>query len=248
MSEQTTAIALHQSQPVATIDDRPSDPMRLISAAMSAGVSVADLSRLFDLQERHEKQKAQEAYAEALTGFQRNCPRVYKARKTAGNFSFGYASLDDIDAVIRPILARYGIVIAFDSEHTTANNENVINVTVRVRVGAYYEDRRFGCPIPKDLRASDSQKWGAALSYAKRYALCAALNIVVTDEDNEQHLIGAETITATEMLDIRELLKSCPKDAESAMLNWLKVESLDLIPRKRFTEVVTALKKKAAAK
>lgn len=242
----TTSMIPAEPQPVRAV--APSDPMAMIQNAMASGVSIADLSRLFDLQERWEKQRAQEVFAEALTGFQRDCPRVHKARKTAGNFSFGYASLDDIDAVIRPILARYGVVIAFDSEHTTANNENVINVTVRVRVGSYYEDRKFGCPIPKDLRASDSQKWGAALSYAKRYALCAALNIVVTDEDDESKL-GPETITATQLLEIRDLLKACPKDTESNMLgNWLKLDSLDLIPRARFDEVVSNLKRKAAQK
>jgi hypothetical protein len=35
------------------------------------------------------------------------------------------------------------------------------------------------------MRVNETQKFGAALSYAKRYALQGALNIVVTDEDTD---------------------------------------------------------------
>ena len=242
----TTSI-MPAEQPVRA--DAPSaiTPMALLQTAIASGTSPNEMTELYALVKQMRADEAQERFAERLAEFQRDCPRIHKSRKTQGNFSFGYASLDDIDEKIRPILGRLGIVVTFDSEHTTANNENVINVTVRVRVGSYYEDRRFGCPIPKDLRASDSQKWGAALSYAKRYALCAALNIVVTDEDDESKL-GPDTITATQLLEIRDLLKQCPKDTESGLLNWLKLESLDLIPRGRLAEVVGNLKKKAAQK
>jgi len=242
----STSIIPAEPQPVRAVAQSMT-PMGLLQAAIDSGTPLSEMKELYALVQQMRLDEAQERFAERLAEFQRDCPRIHKSRKTQGNFSFGYASLDDIDEKIRPILGRLNIVVAFDSEHTTANNENVINVTVRVRVGSYYEDRKFGCPIPKDLRASDSQKWGAALSYAKRYALCAALNIVVTDEDDESKL-GGGTIDADQATELELLIRDVRAD-EAKFLAWAGVKSIADLPAGKYPEAVRMLRaKKGGAK
>lgn len=237
MNDQTTAVALQQPQPVATIDDRPSDPMRLISAAMAAGAKPNEMTELYALVKQMRNDEAQARFGERLAEFQALCPRIYKGRKTQGSMAFAYASLDDIDAVVRPILANLGIVVMFDSAHT----ENLITVTVRVRVGSYYEDRQFSCPPPKEMRVTEAQKYGAGLSYAKRYALCAALNIVVTDEDNEDRLGG--TIDADQLTELELLIRESGAN-ESKFLVWAGVKNLADLPAAKYGEAVKMLRAK----
>jgi hypothetical protein len=87
----------------------------------------------------------------------------------------------------------------------------------------------------------NSQKWGAALSYAKRYALCAALNIVVTDEDNEDQLgttIDADQLTEIELL-IRDVNADVPK-----FLAWAGVKTLAELPAAKYAEAARMLRSK----
>lgn len=222
----------------------------LIQQALAQGIDPDKLAKMFDLHEKWQQARAQERYAEALAAFQAECPRIKKSRTTkGGKWNFQYASLDDIDEVIRPLLAKHGITISFNSEHSVADKANVINVTCRIRVGSYFEDEKFGCPVPVDLNASQPQQWGAALSYAKRYALCAALNIVVTDEDTDAAGV-VTTITAVEMVQLEDLIRE-KKVNVAHFLKWVgdfepkgAIESLELMPRVKFTKALDGLKNK----
>ena len=76
MDEPTTALA--QREPVAT------DPMGLIAAAIERGMGAAELTGFFALQERHERNQAEGAFARAITAFQAEMPPIHKARAVRG--------------------------------------------------------------------------------------------------------------------------------------------------------------------
>lgn len=253
MTEQTTAIALHQSQPVANASSaRASGPMALIETALASGATPEQLTELYAIYRQWMADEAQRVYANALADFQAECPQIEKKKPVvnkSGDLMYKFSSLEDVDVLIRPLLAKHRIVVTVDPQRIEGG---FMHARCRVRVGSYYEDYTLPIPMAAIQAANATQAALGTLSYVRRGLICAALNVVCCGEDNdgrdEGNDAGPETITATEMLDIRELLKSCPKDTESAMLDWLKVESLDLIPRKRLAEVVQALKKKAAQK
>lgn len=243
----TTMIAEREDARVA--EHQPAAPqsgsmLPVIERAIANGVDPDKLSKMLDLHERWTEARAKEAFGNALAEFQARCPAIVKKRETkGGKWSFSYASLDDVMRVAQPILADCRISVAFDSEHKTSDKgPAVINVTVRVRVGSYSEDRKFGCPIPTDLNASQPQQWGAALSYAKRYALCAALNIVVTDEDNDAVDV-IETISATQMIELETLIQEKAVNLDR-FLEWAGCESLDRMPVVKFRQAVDFLKAK----
>ncbi len=201
---------------------------------------------MLDLHERWMQARAAEKFGAALAAFQAECPQIHKSRTTkGGKWNFTYASLDDVMRVATPIMARHGISTAFDSEHVAQDKgPAVINVTVRVRVGSYSEDRKFGCPVPTDLNASQPQQWGAALSYAKRYALCAAMNIVVTDEDQDAANV-MDYITMDQASQIERLLKESGANRQR-FFEWAQIEGLEDMQKADFAKAVDMLQRKKA--
>ena len=196
-----------QPQPLAVAPAPQPTPMAMIAVAIEKGMTPECLEKLCSLQERHERQQAHDRFGEALAGFQRDCPTVFKGRAGArGN----YASYEDIMAVAKPHLGRHGISVSFEVNTET---EGRLMIGVRVQVGRHAEDRTFPFVIPTDLKANDSQRFGAALSYAKRHALCAALNIVVSDarEDNDADAVE-KFLTEQQAEHLKQLLQEAQAD------------------------------------
>jgi len=210
------------------------NPMLMLQSLIERGADPAKLEKMMDLVERWEKNQAAQAFGAALAKFQELCPPIVKWRETKAKpgteFAFKYASFDDVMAAARPHLATCGIACAFDSEHKEESGVASLKVTVRIRVGSYFEDRTFTCPVPKDLKASEPQRYGAALSYAKRYALCAALNIVGTDQDDDaqtQH----DYLTEQQKAALVEFIRHVGMKVSdvSALCRWLEVADIDHI-------------------
>jgi len=221
---------------------RPADPMSLIEASVDKGVSPDQLGKLMELQERWDRNRAAEGFAAALTEFQKRCPSIFKCRKTTDGKA--YASFDDVMRVIAPHLAAVGLCVSFDVEHVGESaNLNIITI---LRHGTHEHRTRFSCPVPAEMRVNSTQKMGAALSYAKRYGLCAALNLVVTDEDSDGSGLGdgpAPTITEAQAVQLREMLEASGGDVPK-FLNWAKVESIEALPADKFQTAYDTLKRK----
>ena len=216
------------------------NPLAIIQSAVDRGMEPAHLTQLFDLQERWEKNRAAERFGEAMARFQSNCPVVHKAKqaKSSGNFQgYTYASYDDVMRAAGPILKECGLAISFSTEQV----EKQLKVTCRIRHGIHYEDHSLTVPVP-DMRVSDTQKYGGAKSYAKRYALCAALNIVTSDEDNDAEGLH-ESINGNQLADLNDMLMS--RIADPKRFNeYFGISRLDDLPVSRFQEAMTMLEKK----
>lgn len=191
-------------------------PMALIQLGIQSGMDVGAMERLYALAERHEENEGRRAFGVAIASFQSDMPAIEKTRKAD---RFKYAGFDDIMLIAKPIASKHGICIGFDSDH----GEGVIRVTCRLRVGSYHEDKSLTVPVSTKLAVSNTQQYGAALSYAKRYCLCAALNIVVTDEDNESKL--EPQITEDHANEIDDLLKRSKSNA-AQFLKYIERDSL----------------------
>jgi hypothetical protein len=180
-----------------------------LQVAIERGADPQVLLQMMELQERYDRNRAAEAFGEAITKFQSLCPIVHKGRSTKDSGAFGYtfASYDDIVRAASPALKECGLAVSFSTEHV----EHGIKVTCRIRHGIHAEDCTLTVPVPNTLKVSDTQKYGAALSYAKRYALCAALNIVVSDEDSDAAGMH-EVISESDFRALEQLLMESNSD------------------------------------
>lgn len=224
-----------QVQPTTAIARVEPTPMMLIQSAIDHGIDIDKLERLFELQQRWEADQGKKAFAEAIAAFQNEMPPIEKKRKAD---RFTYAGFDDIMAVARPILSKHGITIGFDTQQ---QENGQIKVTARLRVGSYHEDRSFAVPVNNQIRVSNTQQFGATLSYAKRYCLCAALNIVTVGEDKEGDL--REFVNKEQIAELSDLLKRTGSDIPK-FLQWAEADSISEMTVATFHEAVPMLKRK----
>lgn len=179
------------------------NPMSLLAKAIDSGMDVEKLGRLMDLAERWQANQAAVALKAALAGFSRDCPPVEKKRTAdaGGKFGYQFASYDDVNRVAKPHMATHGLSISYDTESPVVGK---VKVTARVsHEGGGSMTTTLEVPIPV-MSVNDTQRFGAAVSYAKRFAMCAALNIVVTDEDVDG--AGLEFITDAEAGELSDML------------------------------------------
>lgn len=231
----------------------PAEPLALIEQAIAKGYDPAHLGQLMDLQERWERNRAAERFAAAISAFQAAVPVVLKERvaKINDDWSYNFAGYDDIMRQIAPLLAKYQIVITFSSDQIPQVG---IKTTCRVRVGVHFEDHTLTVPIPQ-MKVNDTQKFGAALSYAKRYALCAALNIVVSNEDDDAAK-QLDNVDEEEVAALRDLIETKQVDLPR-FLSWAfgkefvvpkgkeaQLKSLELMTRAEWPKAMDMLRRK----
>lgn len=124
-------------------------------------------------------------WAKAFVGAQAEMPEITKAKsvtvrtKTGGSYEYSYADLPTIVEKVRPHLAKHGLAVAQNVETI----EGALHVTTIVHHSSG-EKEEFGPIIFPG--GHDAQSAGSAITYARRYSLCAALNIAADDDDDGQ--------------------------------------------------------------
>ena len=230
---------------IATVDT--SQFMRLIEIAVQANADPDRLGKLMDLQERWELSKAAEAYGNALAAFQAECPPIHKGRTVDLGKGSGprYAGLDDIMAVAQPILSKHGLSVSYSADIA----EGKLHAVCKVRKGRHTETNEITLPVPDQMRVNDTQKMGAAFSYAKRYALCAALNITVTDQDTDASNLNADTYITEHQADtIAAFLERMSESDKASFYKWAGCPTLNKFPASKYQSAIRSLKQKLGDK
>lgn len=213
-------------------------PLTILSAAVASGIDPDKLGRLMELAEGWEKNRAAERFADAVSQFQAECPVIFKSRTAkVKDWQYAFASYDDVMREAAPVLAKCGIALTFSTEPAPGG----LKVTCRVRVGTHYEDHALTVPLPQ-MTVNDTQRFGAALSYAKRYALCAALNIVVTDEDDDA-VTQLTNIDEAQRAELERLIGEKNVDMPR-FLAWAGVDDLARLPAADFPKALDMLRRK----
>lgn len=213
-------------------------PMELMQSFIEKGGDPKDLTVMVDLKERIDRNNAAEAYAEAVAEFQSRCPPIHKGREVRA-MGYSFASFDDIMRVVQPILRDCGLSVAF----STKMIDGMIEATCTVRHGIHSEPHTVTLPLPGGMKVNDTQKAGAALSYAKRYSLCGALNIVVTDDDTDA--AGMETVSEAEADTLDNMIRESGANRKK-FLDWAGVEKLSEFPASKYQRGLDMLRKKLA--
>ena len=119
--------------------------------------------------------------APAFHKFQKDCETP---KKTAENKHIGnkYAPLDAILEVVTPALTENGLFHVQDTINGENNHIGVKTIVYHVS-GEFFEFETLWLPIGSKITA---QAIGSAISYARRYALCAALGIMAESDDDGQ--------------------------------------------------------------
>lgn len=149
----------------------------------------------------------------ALVGAQADFKTLPKDKK---GYNYRYTDLDTVVTLVRPVLAKHGLGF-LQSPSMSADGKMTLTTRLFSKDGEWLEDTT---PIPdfdlaggKGGKANVLQSAGAAITYMKRYALCAMLGIS-SDEDTD----GAEWTKPETKGDQQQKPQPFPKTEESDRL------------------------------
>lgn len=202
----------------------PADnPLAILHLALQGGADPAKLEKLMDLADRWKSDRAAEAFATAMNAAQSSMPCVVKDK--ANSFtSTKYASLENVNSVIRPVYTLNGFSLSYGTEDSKL--EGHVRVVCDVaHVGGC--TRRYHLDLPMDgagakggSNKSAAQAMGSSLSYARRYLALMIFNVTVADQDIDGNAADAlDTITEQDCLDIDGLILDKKIDA-GRFLQW----------------------------
>jgi len=236
----------------------PATDIELIQRMIEQKADPAQLEKFMDLLERANRRRAEEQFNQAMNVCQAEMPAVIRQSKNAQTGST-YASLDDINPIVKPVYTRYGFSLSFSEAECPLPEHKRTICDIRHRGG--HSVQRFidlpldgvgakGNPIGNMNRVQAGVSTG---TYGQRVLLCRIFNLSIADNDND----GAgllDTLIRAEVDELEAMLTESGAD-RARFFAWVtsiqnKVEVADLagILRKNFGIVKDRLNSKIAEK
>lgn len=196
----------------------PEQPGTLLSAIVTMAcdpkVDVAKLDALLKMQERLEERQAEREFAAAYSRLSAKLPRIKKEGtidlgkddKGKARGAIPFARWEDIDKIIRPLMAEEGFSLLFTSlQRAETGGGLIVTGTLMHRDG---HSRSASMPLPLDTGPgrNNLQAGGSTLSYGKRYCAEMLLNIVREGADDDGRAGGAKRITPDQLAELRRLM------------------------------------------
>lgn len=158
----------------------------LIAQAIDKNVPVETMEKLLAMRRELREEDATEKFNSAMAQFQAKCPTIGKTKKVMEkdnvHVRYQYAPLDAIVEQVKSVLADCGLSYSIDVEQ----DDKYLGVVCKVTHEAGHSEKSsFKVPIGSEGYMSDVQKYGARLTFAKRYAFCNAFGILTGDEDTD---------------------------------------------------------------
>lgn len=215
-----------------------------IQQAIKANLPIETMEKLFALYERDKAGRAKEAYINALSKFQSECPVIQKTKKVMNKdgrtVRYQYAPLEDIIAQIKKPLTDNHLSYRWEVENKPDFIKAVAIITHEL---GHSENSTFEVPIDKEGFMTAPQKYASALTFAKRYSLCDALGISTADEDTDATDVDKQPDAKSDKAKIVLLLRRLghepteKKDFEKVVKNLTKLPLIE----KNYSEVVNRL-------
>lgn len=222
---------------------------KMLEAVLEKGLTsdnVGAVERLVELYERMQAKDAEKQFAAAFVALQSEMPAIQASKAVPdkyGNIKYKFAPYEAIMQIVRPLIEKHGFTLTFSMNIAEGR---VIQSCTLTHVGGHSRTNQFMARIGGGPPgSSDAQADGAASTYAKRFALCNALNIICEQDtdgkDDARH--EGEPISKDKAAYLRELVHET-KSNEAQFLLFAGATSYDTIGSSRYDACVTALMKK----
>lgn len=223
--------------------------MRLIS---DPNIPADKMQVILQMQKDIMAESRREAFQAAFSEMAMELPRVNKrgmvelvkadGRKVG---SYRYMKYEDMDAIIRPIINRYGFSLSFSTD--VEGDKNILRGKL-MHDGGHYESSKLALPPDTGPGRNPLQAMGSTLSYEKRYMAELLLNIVRSGEDDDG--IGAMTakITPEQVATLVNLLADTHTKPDAFLKMFVtEATKLEEIPQRDFARLRNALEAKLRA-
>lgn len=191
--------------------------MAVISrAAADPSCDIDKLERLMAMHERMQARDAQAEFNAAMAAMQSDIPSIAErgAIVVNGQKRSDYATFEDINDVIKPIMQVHGFAITFKVENVAAG----LSVTgILMHRAGHRESTTMLLPLDTSGSKNAVQAVGSSTSYGKRYVMSALLNLTTRGEDDDGHAaVPSATVTTIQALQLQALLDKCSDKAKEA--------------------------------
>lgn len=182
-----TAVVIAEARELPAIQERENTSVEaFITQAITQGVPVETMEKLLAMRRELKSEQATQAFIAAMASFQAKCPIITKDKivyeKNSDKIRYKFAPLDSIINQVREFIGKNGLSYTIDVKNEDGRLTAMCKIT---HILGHSEISSFEVPIDRDSYMSAPQKYAAASTFAKRYALCNALGILTGDEDTD---------------------------------------------------------------
>ena len=172
---------------------------------------------------------------------------------------YNYRSCEDIFEAVKPLLAKYGLILICTDELVEIGGRNYVKATARLINTSGLGGEISNCAYAREEETKKgmdgSQITGASSSYARKYALNGLFLIDDTRDSDVTNTHGKEVPEKEEKKETKsggkvserqmELIKKLvPDENWKAMLDWAGVEKLEDMSMQKASELIAQKTKK----
>ena len=200
-------------------DEVPDSLIQFLARAVrDPGIDVSKLQAIYQMQREIVADDRRERFHEAMNAVQGEMQAVVRNTKNTETGS-KYATLEAVDAAIRPIYAKHGFSLSFSE----ANNDDGPEIKIQcvVRRGGHEETHHLSAMSdtvgPKGTpNKTNVQGVGSSVSYLRRYLTCMIFNIALRDDNDGNRQRANDIIgdlpTRAQVDELYKLLAECSAD------------------------------------
>lgn len=171
-----------QAREIATTEVQ-AGPLAMAMQAMKAGMSIADMRGMLELQKDWEANEARKAYVQAMSEFKRNPPEIFKRKEVAfSGTQYMHATLGDVTQAIMQALAEHGISHRWDTVQD--GGQIVVTCILTHKLGHSESTRLEGAPDDSGKK-NRIQQVASTVTYLQRYTLLAATGLATKDIEDD---------------------------------------------------------------
>ena len=197
-AKKTVAVAAKPpSRAVVAAEKRePTSMLAVIArAASDPKCNPENMRAMLDMQKEIMAEEARRAFTDSYIAMQAMMPTInakgriiIPAKDGKKEQNTPYAKFNDIIKVVNPVLRQHGFTLSFATEPSTDGSRLIVKGFLDHTAG---HQRMTSFPLPAEVSGSKNnvQGWGSSMSYGKRYATIALLNII-SEAMEEQDLDG----------------------------------------------------------
>ena len=206
--------------------------------------SAATAEKMADLLLKIKAVDARQAFAEAKAALQADLPPIVVTKSIPGRDGVvrsTYAPYEEIMEKVQPFLVKHGFSLSFTTE---VDEKRMTVFCTLTHLAGHSETNKFAVRCTGGPPGcSDAQADGSNHSYARRYALCDALNISI-DHDTDARLEGG-LVSAQVAAELEKAVKATKSD-KAAFLAFAEAATFAEIRESKVGVLRAALAKKAA--
>ena len=196
-------------------DDAPATSMMnfIAQALRDPSIEVSKLEALLRMQREVRADQARELFTQALQAAQSEVPQIEKNGTVdlgGGKGSYKFATEEDQDKVLRPIMDRHGFTLMFDVQERQGGGPIVIG-TLRHAAG-HAEKASMPLALDSGPGRNNLQAMGSSLSYGRRYIREMFFNVVRKSADDDGVSGGKLYISGEQCREFEELIKGTGRD------------------------------------